>query len=67
MQQILGNTNRMIKGHDITSLHSTNIYMLVIFPDQILFNISRYIRVKYEKYYFMCEEREIGFIENSMF
>ena len=26
VQQILGNTNRLIKGHDITSLHSTNIF-----------------------------------------
>jgi hypothetical protein len=33
--------------------------MLVIFPDQILFNISRFFGVKYEKYYFMCEKREI--------
>jgi hypothetical protein len=32
MQQILGNTNRMIKGHDITSL-TFNKYMLVKFPE----------------------------------
>jgi hypothetical protein len=52
MQQILGNTTRLIKGHDITSL-TFNKYMLVIFPE------SKF-SFKYEKHYFMCEKREIA-------
>ena len=52
MQQILGNTNHMIKGHDITSLYIQQIYTGNVSQVKILFQIW--------KYYFMCEKREIA-------